>query len=124
MAVDSLELQLASALQRYHTLRRRAEAQKESPALLTRTLAELGTALEQLRVAQEQMFDARNRLHDLQAQLTDQRNRYWELFDQMPLPYARERAPLSAEANVKGDGSTLRWVLSRAGHPAADADAS
>lgn len=188
MAVDSLELQLASALQRYHTLQRRAETQKESPALLTRTLAELGTALEELRVAQEQMFDTRNRVHDLQTQLTDQRNRYWELFDEMPQPCVvtrtdsiivevnragaelfnvsqrflvgkamsifvcedrsrflteltrigmdsehssmsfklrpRERAPLSVEAKVKGDGSTLRWVLSRAGHPAAAADAS
>jgi PAS domain S-box-containing protein len=189
VAIDSLELQLASALQRYHMLQRRAETQKESPALVTRTLAELGTALEELRVAQDQMFDSRQRVHELQTQLTDQRTRYWELFDEMPQPYVvtrtnsiivevnragaelfnvsqrflvgkamsifvcedrsrfltqltqigvqpdtsslsfrlrpRERAPLSVEAKVKGDGSALRWLLSAPVRPSASsADAS
>lgn len=178
MAVDSLELQLASALQRFQTLQRRAETQKESAALLARTLAELGTALEEVRVAQEQIVETRQRLHEAQSQLSDQRNKYWELFDEMPQPYVvtrtdsiiveanragaalfnvsqrflvgkamsifvcedrsrfltrlthlgaepegsslsfklrpRERAPLVVEAKVKGDGSTLRWVLNPA----------
>lgn len=182
MAVDSLELQLASALQRFHTLQRRAETQKESAALLSKTLAELGTALEEVRVAQEQIVEGRHRLQDLQNQLSDDRARYSELFDEMPQPYVitrmdsiivevnragaelfnvsqrflvgkamsifvcedrsrflveltrigaepdssslsfklrpRERAPLSIEARVKADGSTLRWLLTASGRTA------
>lgn len=103
MAVDSLELQLASALQRYQTLLRRAETQKEVPALLTRTLAELGTALEEVRVAQEQMVETRQRLHEAQSQLSEQRNKYWELFDEMPQPYVVTRTDsIIVEVNRAG----------------------
>lgn len=181
MSVDSLELQLASALQRYHTLQRRVETQKDPSTLLPRALAELGTALEEVRVAQEQILENRRRLQEVQSQLTEQRNQYWALFDEMPQPYVvtrtdsiileanragaelfnvsqrflvgkamsifvcedrsrfltqlttlatesegsslsfrlrpRERAPLNVDAKVKGDGSTLRWVLSATGRP-------
>jgi PAS domain-containing protein len=85
--VDALELQLASALQRLHTLERRAETQADNRGLLTRSLAELSTALEEVRVAQEQIIENRRRLEDLQAELSAQAAKYWQLFDEMPEPY-------------------------------------
>jgi len=92
MAIDALELQLASALQRYHTLQRRAETQPKDPgALTTRTLAELGTALEEIRVAQEQIVENRRRMESLQAELATQAAKYWELFDEMPDAYVVTR---------------------------------
>ena len=92
MAVDALELQLASALQRFNSLQRRAETQRDSGALITRSLAELGTALEEVRVAQEQIIDSRYRMEELQQELATQVARYWELFDEMPDPYVVTRA--------------------------------
>jgi len=92
VAVDALELQLAAALQRYHTLQRRVENQTKDPGgVLGRTLAELETALEELRVAQEQLVENRHRLEDLQRELTTQLARYWELFDEMADPYVVTR---------------------------------
>ena len=87
MSLDSLELQLASALQRYNTLQRRAETHREPASLLTRTLAELGTALEEMRVAQEQLLDGRMRMEQLQHELRQQYEKYWLLFDAMPDAY-------------------------------------
>ena len=88
MTVDALELQLAAALQRYHTLQRRTESQSKDPgAVALRTLAELGTALEELRVAQEQIMENRRRTEELQQELAAQCAKYWELFDEMPDPY-------------------------------------
>jgi PAS domain S-box-containing protein len=93
VAVDALELQLAAALQRYHTLQRRVEQHQKDPGSVSaRTLAELGTALEELRVAQEQILENRRRLEELQAELVAQCGRYWELFDEMPDPYLVTRA--------------------------------
>ena len=88
VAVDALELQLAAALQRYHTLQRRAENQPKDPGTIAaRTLAELGTALEELRVAQEQILENRRRQEELQQEIAAQCAKYWELFDEMPDPY-------------------------------------
>jgi PAS domain S-box-containing protein len=88
VAVDALELQLAAALQRYHTLQRRVEQQMKDPgSVAARTLAELGTALEELRVAQEQIVENRRRMEELQVELAGQCAKYWELFDEMPDPY-------------------------------------
>ena len=87
MGFDSLELQLASALQRYNNLQRRAETQRDPSALASKTLAELGTALEELRVAQEQLLDSRSRMEQLQAELHRQYEKYWQLFDEMPDAY-------------------------------------
>jgi PAS domain-containing protein len=88
MAVDALELQLAAALQRYHALRRRAETAPRDPgATVMRTLGELGTALEQLRVAQEQIIESRRRTEELQQELAAQCAKYWELLDEMHEPY-------------------------------------
>jgi PAS domain S-box-containing protein len=88
VAVDALELQLAAALRRYQTLQRRAETQSKDPGgLAARALAELGTALEELRVAQEQIMEGRRRTEDLQRELAAQCSKYSELFDEMPEPY-------------------------------------
>lgn len=92
MSLDSLELQLASALQRYNNLQRRAETQREPAALLTKTLAELGTALEEVRVAQEQLIESRTRMEQLQLELRQQSDRYWRLFDAMPEAYVVTKA--------------------------------
>ncbi|HET7694823.1 MAG TPA: PAS domain-containing protein [Vicinamibacterales bacterium] len=87
MAIDVLELQLASALQRFATLQRRATSDRDHGKLLGRSLQELGTALEEVRVAQEQLIEGRQRLEALQLELARERERYWQLFDQMPQPY-------------------------------------
>jgi PAS domain-containing protein len=58
----------------------------ESGTLLTRALAELATALDDLRLAQEHILEHRHRIEELQAQLRDQQAKYWELFDEMPDP--------------------------------------
>ena len=100
MTLDTLELQLASALQRYNTLQRRAEAHREPGSLLTKTLAELGSALEQLRQAQEQLHESRARIEQLQVELREQSQRYWQLFDDMPDAYAVTRQDsIIVEAN-------------------------
>lgn len=181
MGLDSLELRLASARQRYNQLQRRAESGKEPLALLSRSLAELNTALEELRVAQEQLVESRARIEQLQEELRLQAERYWQLFDDIPQPYLvtksssaivevnkagaelfnvsqrfligktlsvfvcedrttfletcarvaaertpaqltvkirpRERAPLKVAAQVIGDATTLRWMISHPTEP-------
>ena len=87
MSVDSLELQLASALQRLNALQRRAVSPREPQALLTRSLAELSTALEEVRVAQEQIIENRVKMEELQQALRRQNERYWQLVDELPQPY-------------------------------------
>ncbi len=92
MALDALELQLASAFQRYHTLQRRLDSQPKDPGAVTvRTLTELGTALEELRVTQEQLVENRRKTEELQQELVAQCAKYWELFDEMPDPYVVTR---------------------------------
>ena len=90
--LDSLELQLASAVQRYDTLTRRAQTQRESSTLLAKSLTELGTALEEVRVAQEQLVENRARMEQLQDELRRQYETYWQLFDEMPEAYVVSRA--------------------------------
>jgi PAS domain-containing protein len=88
MSVNSIELQLATALQRFNTLQRRVDSDSgHSSALLGRTLHELERALEEVRVAQEQLLDNRSRLEEAQAELVRQSQKYWQLFDDMPQPY-------------------------------------
>ena len=91
MTIDALELQLASAAQRFQALQRRAATAREPVALLTRTLAELSTALEEMRVAQEQLIESRTRAERLQEELRQQNERYWQLFDELPQPYVVTR---------------------------------
>jgi PAS domain-containing protein len=87
MALNSLELQLATAVQRFHALQRGSDDPRASGKMLSRALDELEKAIEELRVAQEQLVDNRTRLEGLQAELTRQYQKYWELFDEMPQPY-------------------------------------
>jgi PAS domain S-box-containing protein len=189
VAVDTLELQLLGAMQRYQTLQRRLETRVKDPrAIGDRAIAELGTALEELRIAQEQIIEDRRKSEELLTELTAQRARYWALFDEMPEPCLvthpdttiieanqaaaellnvsqrfltgktlsifvcedrgrfleesrrlarerdsvelrlklrpRERAPLALCAQVRGDGSTLRWALRPASRIAAPCDTS
>lgn len=112
MALDSLELQLASALQRYNTLVRRAESQRDPGALLTRTLAELSTALEEIRVAQEQLIDSRHQAEQLQEQLRRQARRYWRLFDDLHDAHVVTR-PDSIITEVNKAGADLLNVSQR-----------
>lgn len=87
MSLDSLELQLAGALTRFTTLQRRADTDGVTSSLLSRTLTELEKALEELRVAQEQLVENRDRIEQMQAELTQQYERYRSLFDEMPDAY-------------------------------------
>jgi PAS domain S-box-containing protein len=87
MAMDVLELQLASALQRLATLQRRAASDGDQGKLLDRSLQELSTALEEVRVIQEQLIEVRVKLEGSQLELAKERERYWQLFDRMPEPY-------------------------------------
>jgi chromosome segregation ATPase len=109
--VDALELQLASALQRLHTLERRAETQADNRGLLTRSLAELSTALEEVRVAQEQIIENRRRLEDLQAELSAQAAKYWQLFDEIPSS-SKSTAPPPSFSMSASDSSRARHSAS------------
>lgn len=87
MAADTLGLQLLAAVQRYETLRRRVDARAKDPSAVTsHTIAELGKALDLVRVAHEQVIEHRQRIEALQTDLIAQRARYWELFEEMPEP--------------------------------------
>jgi PAS domain-containing protein len=88
VAVDALELQIVSALQRFSSLQRRVGSDPSDPTkLLDRAISELGSALEELRVAQEQIVEHRARAEELQFELSNQYRKYWLLFDRMPQPY-------------------------------------
>lgn len=112
MTLDSLELQLASAMQRYNQLQRRAESSKDPLALLARSLAELSTALEEVRVAQEQIVESHARTEQLQEELRRQAERYWKLFDEIPQPYVVTK-PSSAILEVNKAGAELFNVSQR-----------
>jgi two-component system, OmpR family, sensor histidine kinase VicK len=100
VSVDSLELQLASAQQRLATLQRRASAESAESKLLPRALKEAENLLEELRVTQEQLVEARERLDEIQAELTKQYEKYWQLFDEMPDAYVVTKPDSSiVEAN-------------------------
>ena len=86
MALDVLEIQLASALQRLGTLQRRAQTEKDHAKLLERALKELEAALEQIRIVQEQLAESRAKVDELQAESAAQQEKYRELFDAMPQP--------------------------------------
>jgi len=86
MTVEPLELRLVSALQRFQTLQRQATTHRDTGPLLTRALAELNAALEELRVAAERVAELRRRNEQLQAELRERDVKYFELFDEMPEP--------------------------------------
>jgi PAS domain S-box-containing protein len=91
VTIDVLEMQLVSAVQRLTTLQRRAAADRDHSRLLDRALKELEAALEEVRVAQEQIVENTQRMEHLQVELTRQYEKYWELFDEMPQPYVVTR---------------------------------
>lgn len=112
MSLDALEMQLASAVQRFNTLQRRAASHKEPATLLSRSLAELSTALEEVRVAQEQIIDSRLRMEQVQEQLRLQSERYWQLFDEIPEAYVVTK-PDSTIVEVNKAASALFNVSQR-----------
>lgn len=112
MGIDVLELQLASALQRFATLQRRAASDRDHARLLGRSLEELEAALEELRVAQEQLVEGRQQLEAAQAQLIRERERYVQLFDEMPQAYVVTE-PSSVITEVNRAGAQLFNVSQR-----------
>jgi Transcriptional regulator containing PAS, AAA-type ATPase, and DNA-binding domains len=92
MAIDGLELQLVSAVQRFGTLQRRADAEPGSGKLFARSMKELEGALELLRVAQAQLLENRERVEQLQHDLGREREKYGLLLDQMSQPYVVTQA--------------------------------
>ena len=112
MSHDALELRLASALQRFSTLQRRAEANRDTTSVLHRTLAELGTALEEVRVAQEQLIESRTRMEALHEELRQQTAKYWQLFDEIPEAYLLTK-PDSTIVEVNKAASVLLNVSQR-----------
>jgi PAS domain S-box-containing protein len=100
MAIDVLELQLVSALQRFSTLQRNALDGRDHPKLLGRSISELESVLEELRVAQQQLVENRARIEQMQTELSREREKYWRLFDEMPQAYIITRSDtLITEAN-------------------------
>ena len=112
MSIDSLELQLASAVQRFNSLQRRATTVREPGTLLSRSLHELGEVIEEVRVAQEQIVDQRQRMEALQEELRRQNARYWQLFDEIPQPYVVTR-PDSTIVEVNRAAAELLNVSQR-----------
>jgi PAS domain-containing protein len=101
VSLNSLELQLATAMQRFNTLQRRVDAESgESTSLMSRALHELERALEEVRVAQDQLIDNRSRMEQLHEELAQQYRKYADLFDEMPQPYIVTRSDTTIiEAN-------------------------
>src|SRR5687768_8634105 len=92
MAIDVLELQLVSALQRFSTLQRNATDGRDQSKLLSRSMTELESGLEELRVAQQQLIENRTRMEHMQLELSREREKYWRLFDEMPQAFVVTRS--------------------------------
>jgi hypothetical protein len=71
-------------VERFHRRLQAEAAPQESP--LAETVAELGTALEGLRVTEEELRVQTDTLVAAQEQLAAQRERYRELFESAPAP--------------------------------------
>jgi PAS domain S-box-containing protein len=99
--MHSLELQLANAVIRLNALQRKIDHESGTPqGLLSRAVQELEKALEEVRVAQEQLIENRAKLETLQEELTQQYEKYWQLFDEMPEAYIVTRVDTTiVEAN-------------------------
>lgn len=88
MSVDSLHLQLTSALHRLSQLQRRAaQLPSEPPKVLMQALSELEQALEELRVAQQHLLEQRDEIETLRTDLERERQKYYRLFDESPDAY-------------------------------------
>lgn len=87
MSIESLHVQLESAMQRFSALQRRIPEQTAGRnKLIGRLFKELRDALEVARVAQERLVEERHQMKTLQAELAQQYQKYWKLFDEMPQP--------------------------------------
>jgi PAS domain-containing protein len=87
VAVDNFELQLLAAVQRYQALQRRVETRPKDPSAAgAHAVAQLGTALELVRVVHDQLVECRHRSEALVAELAAQRAKYWALFDEIAEP--------------------------------------
>ena len=58
----------------------------------------------ELPVAQEQIVENRTRMEQLQEELRRQNERYWQLFDEVPLPYVVTSSPSSASRPAAKEG--------------------
>jgi PAS domain S-box-containing protein len=86
--IESLQVQLSTAMQRLASLQRRAEhLTPESPRLIQQTLEQLEFAIQQLRAAQEELEARRGELVALRGELEAERRKYWEFFDAAPEAY-------------------------------------
>lgn len=112
MPPDPLELRLISALDRYETLRRRASMRAESAPLTERVLAELGTTVQALKAAHEQIVEHRRRVAALQAELEAERAKYSTLFNDVPEAYVIAR-PDTTILDVNRAGAELFNVSQR-----------
>jgi PAS domain S-box-containing protein len=99
--VDALEFQIASALQRFSALQQEQTPERNGQTkLFRRALRELETALEELRVAQQQLVEGRHHLEQIQAELVERCGKYWQLFNDMPQGYVVTRGDSTiTEAN-------------------------
>jgi len=112
MTLQPLELRLVPALQRYQTLQRQSETRRDSAALMQRCLAELGAALNEIRVALEVITEARQRTAGLEAELIAERDKYQTLLNEMPDAYIVSR-PDTTILEVNRAGAELFNVSQR-----------
>jgi PAS domain S-box-containing protein len=89
VSVDSLHLQVASAVQKLSTLHRRAgqAAAGSTPKLFQDILHELEQALEELMVTQQHLSEQHEQLAAARRQIEIEREKYWQLFDGAPDAY-------------------------------------
>jgi PAS domain S-box-containing protein len=89
VAVDSLHLQVASAVQKLATLQRRVGqvGTASSPKVFQDVLHELEHALEELQVTQQHLLEQHDELAVSRRQVELEREKYWQLFDGAPDAY-------------------------------------
>ena len=73
----------------------------------------MSTALEEVRVAQEQIIESRARMEQLQEQLRRQAERYWQLFDEIPAAVRRHASATRSILEVNKAGAELFNVSQR-----------
>ena len=88
MRIETLQVQLSTAMQRLASLQRRAEhLTPDSPRIIQQTLEQLEFAIQQLRAAQEELEARRGELAAVRQALEVERRKYWEFFDAAPDAY-------------------------------------
>jgi len=86
--IESLQIQLSTAMQRLASLQRRAEhLAPDSPRIIQQTLEQLEFAIQQLRAAQQELEARRGELSAVRQELEGERRKYWEFFDGAPDAY-------------------------------------